>query len=352
MPTTNNPQEPDKNPPPPITYQQFQQMLLDTSVPDKEIARYVFVDKEVSTPLNPVLKAKPEYVLMTTAEAEAENAMAIGNGLARLRRQLRFKEQLALGSKAPVLVSEGDSWFQFPILIDDVIDQLGKDYLVWDVSAAGDTAQNMVFGVVGKGHCEYLNALRDRKDRVRAFLFSAAGNDIIGQDEAGVPMLARILKKHVSGGSPSDHIDFAVFGQALTFLKKAYSDVITKIRKEPGFEKLPIIVHGYDYAIPSDAGPDEPRHPIYAKQDEWLGKPLAEKGITDPSLQRGIIRRLIDGLYDMLDQVAHDHPHVHVVNVRGTLPQITDWNDEIHGTSAGFEHVAGKFKAVLAKVLA
>ena len=38
---------------------------------------------------------------------------------------------------------------------------------------------------------------------------------------------------------------------------------------------------------------------------------------------------------------------VHVVDCRGAMPSVTDWNDEIHGTSDGFEEVGRRFRKVL-----
>ena len=39
--------------------------------------------------------------------------------------------------------------------------------------------------------------------------------------------------------------------------------------------------------------------------------------------------------------------HVWVVDCRGALPKVSDWIDEIHGTSAGFAKVAKRFKACI-----
>jgi hypothetical protein len=113
------------------------------------------------------------------------------------------------------------------------------------------------------------------------------------------------------------------------------------------FPRLPILIHGYDYAIPG-GHPGEWRSPSWAAVDEWLGAPFAEKGIRDLELQRAIVRLLIDALYDMLGRVAGDGAAtgVHVVDVRGTLRR-EDWADEIHGTSTAFIKVADLFRAKL-----
>jgi len=62
---------------------------------------------------------------------------------------------------------------------------------------------------------------------------------------------------------------------------------------------------------------------------------------------------MIDRLYEMLIDLAGDSADtgIWVVNCRGALPAVTDWADEIHGTSAGFAKVAARFDEVLQKAL-
>lgn len=327
-------------------------MMLDLDVSEKKLAKYLVINEQESGPFSPIFEPHPELVTMTPEQEELESAMQIGNSFCRFRRKRKFNQQITNGSTSPVIVAEGDSWFQFPILIDDVVDHLSDKYLVWCVSAAGDTAQNMVFGQEGKGKREYIKALRKQKNRVKAFLFSGAGNDIIGEDQNGVPVLTSLLKEFHQGGDAASHINHAVFGEKLTFLKRAYTEVITQVRSESGLENLPIVLHGYDYAIPGNKGDaNDPRDPSYAAKDQWLGKPLADKRIRNKDLQRDIIRFLINGLYDMLNDLQRTHSGIHVVDVRKTLPEITDWNDEIHGTSGGFAKVAKKFRTTLKNVV-
>ena len=45
----------------------------------------------------------------------------------RLRRRWAFEAKISEGYAGPIIVSEGDSWFQFPILLDDTIDNLSRD---------------------------------------------------------------------------------------------------------------------------------------------------------------------------------------------------------------------------------
>jgi hypothetical protein len=335
---------------PKIDYREFKAKLRDIDTPDEEIARYLTVDAEGSAPFDPLVIPDPDKVEMDAEAAfEVESALDWANCVSRWRRQQTFRRRIAEGEgrHRPVLVSEGDSWFQFPFLIKDVIDQLGAEHLIWSLDAAGDTADNMV-----NRRAEYMDGLREQKaNNVKGFLFSAAGNDVIGQDALGNPVLASLVKPFQAGKDAAWHIDMAHLSEVLRFLETAYRKVVATIRAEPGFERLPIFVHGYDYAIPGGF-PGDPRHPSWAKQDQWLGRPLRDKGIEDLALQRGIIRVLLDSLYDMLFKVAGTsaQTRVFVVDVRNTL-KLETWADEIHGTDEGFRLVGKKFAKVIADAI-
>lgn len=337
-----------------ISYQEYLALISNPDTTDEQIAAYSLIVKGEGG-FDFQLQPDPGKVEISPADLEVESAMGMANGFVRWRRAIRFNRRIERGVDLPVLVAEGDSWFQFPILINEIVDQLENDYLVWCVSAAGDTAKNMVFGPESKGKTEYMRALLQQKERVKGFLFSAAGNDIIGENpETSIAALQEILKDF--NGDADDvhgHIHWAELGARMAFLRDAYELVIGTVRSEPGFEALPIFIHGYDYAFPYPF-PDvqsDPRDPRYAKKNEWLGEPLDNRGISDPGLRRALIRLLIDTLYDMLADVAGDSATtgVWLVDCRGVMPDVHDWNDEIHGTNDGFQKVAARFKDVLKK---
>ncbi|MEP1428069.1 MAG: DNA/RNA non-specific endonuclease [Rhizobiaceae bacterium] len=292
----------------------------------------------------------PDLVHLPPGSAETENAMAVANDLARSRRKAKFELRTKFGSKDPVLVSEMDSWGQFPVLIREIVDHLNKDYRVWSVGAAGDTAQNMVLSAKQPGKTEYMLALNKRRKDVKGFVFSAAGNDIIGEDPiTGRPVLTDLILPF--NGNPLDvqgHINHALLGEKLNFLRQVYAKVIDDIRSDPDFKKLPIFIHGYDYPFPYPWVNDH-RKPIYAAKDKWLGRPFAERQINDKTLRREILIHMIDRLYDMLSEFSGNSKSTKVwlVNCRGALPKLTDWNDEIHGTSAGYRKVTARFKAAM-----
>ena len=329
-----------------ISYEEFRQKLMDIDIPDAEIRQYLTVDLEHTGAFNPRFVTDPEKVEVSPDELELESAMAIGNAISRSRRHKRFRRAIDNGDARDVLVSEGDSWFQFPFLIEDVIDHLGNDYLIWSLGAAGDTAGNMT-GNRG----EYMHGLHRWADRVKGFLFSAAGNDVIGEDASGRPVLLKLVKPYEASQSAAWHIRRAEFDATIEFLRTAYSKVIATIRSDTRFATLPIFIHGYDYPFPFPADSGDNRDPTYAASDEWLGKPFAERGFPDEPFRRDVVKIMIDALYTMMYELAAEHEHVHVVNARGCMPTLDLWTDEIHGTDKGFAVVANRFRATIAPVV-
>ena len=326
-----------------LSYDEFQKMLEDPECSDERIARYLKV-KDGSGAFNPEFEADPELV----EAPRFESAMTIGNWVCRQRRRSRFIRRIRRGVDLPVVVSEGDSWFQFPFLINDVIDQLEDDYLIWSCGAAGDTAENMIFD-----NPEYMSALDEQGDRVGAFLLSAAGNDVIGEDANGVPVLEHLLHRNTaSRATARELINKSELERVLERLGEAYQTVIDTVRGDRRFTELPILIHAYDYALPYPNNRGDRRNPLWASRDEWLGSPMEKKDIKASAVRREIVEYLINELYDLMTKIAAQNPHVHLIDIRGTLTKTTDWADEIHGTSDGFKRVAAKFRKVLSRVVA
>jgi hypothetical protein len=334
---------------PKITYDEYSKLARNPDTREDELLSYSRIEKGEGG-FDFKIVPDPEKVELASEDLEFENAMQIGNGLSRFRRQAQFRQRKLLGSQLPVLVAEGDSWFEFPLLVREIVDQLEDDYLIWSIGAAGDTAQNMVYG-----RAEYPKALRDLRQEVAGFLFSAAGNDIIGEDPATQrPVLFDLLKDYNGNNSDIEgHINQSLLEEKMSFLRQAYTDVINRIRQDLKFERLPIFIHGYDYAIPYPCAGNDPRNPLHARKNAWLGEPLDQRKIMDPALRHNIIRYMIDRLYQIMEEISGDptQTRVWLVDCRGSMPDVTDWIDEIHGTSDGFKKVAAQFIKVIKKAL-
>ena len=102
-----------------ISQDELNRKLADLSIPERDLAKYFLVDEERSGVLHPALQLNPATVELPADPAEArarsEAALTFANGIARMRRRVRFDRMLADGYEGPILVSEGDSWFQFQI---------------------------------------------------------------------------------------------------------------------------------------------------------------------------------------------------------------------------------------------
>jgi hypothetical protein len=331
-----------------IAMAELQRLMRDPSVPDGELKQYFTVEPNVSRPFAPGVIPDPARVAVDPPSDALEAAMLMSwaNGLSRLRRQEKFRARVASGDTRAVLVSEGDSWFQFPIYLEDVIDQLGTEFSIWSVDAAGDTLQNMVID-----DAEYLHALREQRPAVRAFLFSGGGNDIVGADRGGNSSIMQIVRRFEPGRPAEWYLETPAFAQKLGFIEGCYRAVLANVAAE--FPALPVICHAYDYSIPG--APDDPRDPIWAGPDQWIGRPMRSLGITDPRLQREIVRVMIDRLTQRLQTLCGGNtpggafPNAWHVDARGTVRAL--WADELHPTDEGYGLVAARFATVLRRAL-
>lgn len=163
---------------------------------------------------------------------------SLADDLSRLAQDARhkaFEEAIDKGDPRPVLVSEGDSWFQYPSVFpskNDIIDHLGSDYLIWSLGAAADTLDNIA------NHEEYMIGLLSWKDKAEALLLSAAGNDIIGEPSA----LSNLIKDYEESKKAAEHLNESELSCALAKIKTNYSKIISDVRS--GFRDLPILIHG------------------------------------------------------------------------------------------------------------
>ena len=333
-----------------VSMRKLQEMMRDPNIDDDLLKGYFITHPEASKPFAPAVMPNPELVDVAPPADTLEGVMMMGwaNDLSRLRRQAKFRARMAAGDRRPVLVSEGDSWFQFPVLLEDVVDQLQRDFNVWSVDSAGDTLQNMVLA-----NAEYMKAIRQQAGSVCAFLFSGGGNDIIGEDANGGAVISQILRGFAAGKPAKWYLETDALERKMEFIEQCYHALIANVARE--FPRLPIVCHGYDYAIPG-GGPDDSRKPMWAAQDKWIGRALREDlGIGDPSLQREIVALLIDRFNQTLHRLCGGgnqdgtFRNAWHVDLRRTVDG--RWADELHPSNAGFAAVADSFRSIIAKIL-
>ena len=332
-----------------LSLSEARRMIVDPGVPDDVVRRLLVPDPAASRPFAPAVRFNPDVVAVETPEIGIEGAQLMNwaNELAGWRRQNQFLARMAAADPRPVLVSVGDSWFQFPLFLADVVDQLGAGYSIWSLDAAGDTLENMV--VRQRRHIE---GLQRWQGKARALLVSGSGNDIVGEDPDGVSVLTKILRPYTPGKPPEWYLETGEFTRRLAALEAGFTRLFTDVAA--GFPGLPVICHGYDHAIP--ARPGDPRHPLWASQDAWLTGPMVRHlGLLDADLRQAIVRVLIDRLNQMLIGLCGGnrggrHANAWHVDVRGAVGE--RWADELHPTDDGFATVGRRFTVVLNDALA
>ncbi len=335
-----------------ISMADLQRLVRDPLTPEAQLKQYFKANPKMGRAFEPAVIVNSDTVDVAEPISGVESAVLgdWANSLCQMRREIKFLARSAQGDTSPVLVSEGDSWFQFPFLLDDVIDQLADRYNIWSTDAAGDTLQNMVLD-----NAEYMKALQANASNVRAFLFSGAGNDIVGRDRHGKSNLSKMLRAFKPDMPAQWYIETEDVARQLRFIEDCYRQVLTNVAAE--FPKLPVLCHGYDYSIPGGF-PGDPRHPSYAAQDKWLGSALkGDLGIRDPALQRQIIRLLIDRLNERIRTLCGGNVQGGAfrtawhVDARGAVATVNQWADELHPSNVGFARVAGRFRTVLGAAL-
>lgn len=294
---------------PSISDRELKNMLFNIDVPDAEIRPFLIDSVEESTPLNPVVKPNPARV--ATSPQEAAVALGSLNGISRWRRQRRYRRKIG-DWKGLRIVSEGDSWFQYPLLLDDVIDHLFDRYAILSLDAAGDLMTDIM-----RQNELVVAVAQERPDVV---LLSGGGNDILNGAR-----LSRLLPPYAEGRPAQAYLG-PEFEANLKSVVRDYDALVARVLAvQPGVR---VICHTYDYVLPANS--------------RWLGRPLAKIGIEDAALQRAILRCIVDRFHTVLSEVAARHRDVQVVDCRGVVGN-RQWHDELHPTSAGWGAVAARF---------
>lgn len=299
-----------------ITTAELMERLRDLSAEESEFKDFFIIDPQAEDAFRPAFKLNPETVEIPEGpqgEARSAQVLNLANWFARMSRYFRFFNRMSGGYAGPVIVAEGDSWWQYPILLEDTIDHLSEHYAIRCVSSAGDLLGNMAT------QAEYLGALRETNASI--LLLSGGGNDMLLDGQ-----LARHLEDYDEALKPTDYLKPS-FQQVLT---RAFGDYERILRGVHGaFPHVRVLVHGYDYAIPA-AG-------------RWLGQPMKLRNILDASLQRAIVADMIDRFNRGLRRLVSAMPHVVYVDMRNTVREGL-WHDELHPKNEGYAEVAGKLR--------
>jgi lysophospholipase L1-like esterase len=277
------------------------------------------------------LHFKPEIVIVDDQMGiERGPVMDLANWWSRRKRNNYYEEIVRRFPERIKIVSEGDSWFQHP-LVYDTIDHLSKIYAIRCVAAAGDTLSNYLSGSKKRGDY-FLDVLRQTKPAF--FLISGGGNDILGSQFRNflVDRGSDMGLGNLMDGSQFLKENFDIEMDKLMDIYYTVFDLLSS-----GFPNMKTIVHGYDYPVHLDS-----------PNKGWLGRYMIEKGISDPTQRQMVIKYIMDKFNTRLGETASKFPDtVRYLDLRNTVRyktgEIDQWYDEIHPNIDGFQLIALKF---------
>lgn len=279
-----------------------------------------------------------ELDLLTESQVKAIKAET----KAQARRAAR-----AEGVAKPVLLAEGDSWFNFPPgvdLIDHLTHQHG--FKIENAGCFGDTLQNMVYGEKDRNGQSSIDELVEqaKKLKPKVVLFSGGGNDV-----AGTELLAYL--NHAHSGLPELRMR-VVEDTFRTTARQAIGDFVRKmVAASPG---CVVIHHGYGVPVPNGAK-TKAIWGLIPVAGPWLKTQFDRRRISFENARKHM-RTLIDEFNSMQAQLqlefaatgpngAYRH-----VDLRGIV-QDDDWSDELHLKPSAFAKCADEIAKVIREVM-
>jgi hypothetical protein len=316
--------------------------------------------------------------------AALEWVMGFVDGIKNNVRTSRFLKKINNNFRVPgnkIILAEGDSWFNYPIILTDVIDWIAMEpnFAVSSLASGGDWLLNMLSQRV---YVEELSILHPD-----VFLISAGGNDLVGRsrvaaivDPTGASSefndneFCRELIAKVKQ-DPIIELDQARFNNGLRFLSKDFyallmffhlqyhyliNGILTGNTGDAANSKFPgiqIITQGYDYAQPSHKlgfGLNplrwyKPFVRMFLGHGSWLKTPLQMRGINNEQDLRDVVYAMIYLFNEMMIKTGDlfcklpglEHSVFHV-DSRGAIGDL-GWTDELHPLPRNFKRTGETF---------
>lgn len=284
----------------------------------------------------------------------------------RIKRFNKKIKKLKHGDSYKIIYAEGDSWFQFPVFIKDIIDWLNDNekYIVYSDAYGGDWITNIIY------ESQYVSALSVL--RPGYFLISGGGNDMVGNNRLAIMVqknygkpkysdISQITDHNLSESQKGmimdaqSHItkEFYAF---LLAIKAQYILLFNSIyHPDSPHKEIISITQGYDYAIPSFKKSFSFMYPLKFLVNRiidsgcWLIRPLKIKGIHEEDLQRALLLTFIYEFNQVFIELAtaYGFDKVYHVDCRDLARRPEDWYDELHYKSNKFKVVARAYSHII-----
>lgn len=318
-------------------------------------------------------------------QSMVEGATRWLNGIKNDRRKELYvkKIQHTPPSDLKKVVAEGDSWFNYPLILTDILDwiSMDKNTAVFSLAAAADWLVNIL------ATREYINGLSVHQPDF--FLMSGGGNDVgsmsrmalmVTHRPSDIPEIAyNPWAQHLIANAhqkpyrtTDDKTDPRIptkerWEQAAGVLSKDFFALMMLFRLQyyqlfysllvDGVQKFPhlkIITQGYDFLVPSDKkgwglNPIRWYVPLlrWIGHGWWLKKTLLFKGHAGETHQLDILYACMYFFNEMMIELEETFMKLHPttdgnlfhIDSRG-LVKINEWTDEIHPLPHKFRVIA------------
>lgn len=291
------------------------------------------------------------------------------NDIKNEKRNARFMKKIQAGFRdqkngdKKIILAEGDSWFNYPLILTDIIDRISmdEDFALYSLASGGDWFLNML---TGREYVEELSLLHPH-----VFLISGGGNDLVGSRRLAAIVEPACCKEFeeskwaslLVNNANREHVSFREndFNEGVQYLSKDFFALLMFFHlqyyflikgiakggngKPPKFIGMRIITQGYDYAIPSYAkgvglNPLNWYIPVirqFLGHGSWLKTPLQMRGIRDVAIQKKIIYAMIYLFNEMMIEIgiifkdAEGRSPVFHIDSRESVGD-NGWVDELH----------------------
>ncbi|MDB5239778.1 MAG: hypothetical protein JWP57_403, partial [Spirosoma sp.] len=295
-----------------------------------DFALGLYYEPDVSSSGQPHLKLRDDIQVITPNEGQRglwnDLKLAVANTVANRVQNRRYTQNLIRYPDRVRIVAKGDSWFQYPFLLRDIVDYLSGVYTVFSVAASGVTLDDYL------KDSSYLEAIAQVKPAY--FLLSVGSSDMLG--ESFHNYIRDTPDTDQSG--PQRYLSDQ-FGTKLADIGKQFGRIFRLVQQ--GYPQVRVLVHGYDYIVPAH---DET---TFTGKAGRLGKILLNKGIRDQAEREAVAHYVIDSLNKQLREVVNAYSTVTYLDLRGTIRgtgrPADYWYDELHPNDKGFLCLSSKF---------
>ncbi|HZY39737.1 MAG TPA: hypothetical protein VFE53_23945 [Mucilaginibacter sp.] len=351
-------------------------LFLENRITAEQLAelRHCVNEKDLAVIIQRIYDLNEKQVLDVAA---LDSVMAFADTIKNTRRNAVFTNKINhnfRNGNNKIILAEGDSWFNYPIILSDVVDWIAmeKNMAVYSLANAGDWLLNMLHQ---RKYVEDLSVLHPE-----FFLMSAGGNDLVGKSRIGAIVdpsghsgefdhneFAKQLMVKVRT-NPVVPLDEPKFEDGLKYLSKdfyallmffhlQYYFLMNGILNGGKFPGIKIITQGYDFAIPQHNGGwrFNPLHwfkpfiRMFLGNGTWLKTPLQMRGILDPATQENIVYAMIYLFNEMMIKTGSLfcemkglEKSVFHVDSRGSAGR-NGWTDELHLLPEHFKNTGMTF---------